>query len=240
MTVTHSSRPKYVPPTYSIAEAVRSTAADARLQTTFSRPLPNQPADDDTEMTGPTIEGEITYSSEVETALERLLSAIDHPPFTIDEEHYIALSQLPLTYPWPSITIDLRPYVPFLERHLVAHLLSGRCGPLPVDVPAHTILDAWLKLLSEAIVHGIFDLHHAAYTPPPLPGPLMSPRFWHAHLNHACTRAVSPLGGAGTTDNMAGDQLAIWNQVNVCSNEHIPSTHLTIFVPPCSRSFHSR
>ena len=39
------------------------------------------------------------------------------------------------------------PYVPFLERHLVAHLLSGRCGPLPVDVPAHTILDAWLKLL---------------------------------------------------------------------------------------------
>ena len=237
MTVPHSSRPKYVPPTHSIAEAVRSTAADARLQSTFSRPLPNQPADDDTEMTGPTIEGEITYSSEVETALERLLYAIDHPPFIFDEEHYIALSQLPLTYPWPSITIDLRPFVPFLERHLVAHLLSGRCGPLPVDVPAHSILDAWLKLLSEAIVHGIFDLHHAAYTPPPLPGPLTSPRFWHAHLNHACTRAVSPLAGAGTTDNMAGDQLAIWNQVNDRSNEPIPSTHLTIFVPPALGAF---
>ena len=220
-----------------VAEAVPFTATDGRLQTTFSRSLPNQPADDDTEMTGPTIEGEITYPSEVETALDRLLSAIDHPPFSIDEEHYIALSQLPLTYPWPSITIDLRPYVPFLERHLVAHLLSGRCGLLPVDVPAHTILDAWLKLLSEAIVHGIFDLHHAAYTPPPLPSPLMSPRFWHAHLNHACTRAVSPLGGAGTTDNMAGDQLAIWNQVNVGSNEPIPSTHLTIFVPPALGAF---
>ena len=131
MTVPHSSRPKYVPPTHSVAEAVRSTAADARLQTTFSRPLPNQPADDDTEMTGPTIEGEITYSSEVETALERLLSAIDHPPFSIDEEHYIALSQLPLTYPWPSITIDLRPYVPFLERHLVSTpaLWSLRSSP---------------------------------------------------------------------------------------------------------------
>ena len=74
-TVTHSSRPKHVPPTHSIAEAVRSTAADARLQTTFSRPLPNQPADDDTEMTGPTIEGELTYSSEVETALD-LTSAL--------------------------------------------------------------------------------------------------------------------------------------------------------------------
>ena len=102
VTVTHSSRPKYIPPTH--AEAVRSTAADARLQTTFSPPLPNQPADDDTEMTGPTIAGEITYSSEVETALDRLLSSIDHPPFSIDEEHDIALSQLPLTYPWPSGT----------------------------------------------------------------------------------------------------------------------------------------
>ena len=233
----HSSRPKYVPPTHSIAEAVRSTAADVRLQSTFSRSLPNQPADDDTEMTGPTIEGETTYSSEIETAFERLLYAIDNPPFIIDEEHYIALSQLPLTYPWPSITIDLRPYLPFLERHLVAHLLSGRCGPLPVDVPAHTILDAWLKLLSEAIVHGIFDLHHAAYTPPPLPGLLTSSRFWHAHLNHACTRATSPLAGAGTTDNMAGDQLAIWNQVNSRSNEPIPSTHLTIFVPPALGAF---
>jgi len=60
VTAAHSSRPKYVPPTNSIAEAVRSTAANARLQTTFSRPLPKQPADDDTEMTGPTIEGEIT------------------------------------------------------------------------------------------------------------------------------------------------------------------------------------
>ena len=235
MTIPHSSRPKYVPPTHSIAEAVRSTAADARLQTTLSRSLPNQPADDDTEKTGPTIEGEITYSSEVETALERLLSAIDHPPFTIDEEHYIALSQLPLTYPWPSITIDLRPYVQFLERHLVAHLLSGRCGPLPVDVPAHTILDAWLKLLSEAIVHGIFDLHHATYTPPPLPGPLMSPRFWHAHLNHACTRAVSPLAGAGTTDSRGS--VGDLNQVNVRGNEPIPSTHLTIFVPPALGAF---
>ena len=65
----------------------------------------------------------------------------------------------------------------------------------------------------------------------------MSPRFWHAHLNYACTRAVSPLGGAGTTNNMAEDQLAIWNQVNVGSNEPIPSTHLTSFVPPTLGAF---
>ena len=36
---------------------------------------------------------------------------------------------------------------------------------------------------------------------------------------------------------MAGDQLAIWNQVNSRSNEPIPSTHLTIFVPPALGAF---
>ena len=77
----------------------------------------------------------------------------------------------------------------------------------------------------------LHTLHHnsRAYSP--------HPRFWHAHLNHACTRAVSPLAGAGTTDNMAGDQLAIWNQVSVGSNAPIPSTHLTIFVPPALGAF---
>ena len=47
----------------------------------------------------------------------------------------------------------------------------------------------------------------------------------------------NPLAGAGTTDNMAGDQLAIWNQVNVSGNEPIPSTHLTIFVAPALGAF---
>ena len=54
-----------------------------------------------------------------------------------------------------------------------------------------------------------YSPHHAVHTPP---HHSPSPRFWHAHLNHACTRAVSPLGGAGATDNMAGDQLAIWTR----------------------------
>ena len=36
---------------------------------------------------------------------------------------------------------------------------------------------------------------------------------------------------------MAGDQLAIWNQVSVGSHAPIPSTHLTIFVPPALGAF---
>ena len=38
-------------------------------------------------------------------------------------------------------------------------------------------------------------------------------------------------------NNMAGNQLATWNQVNARSNEPIPSTHLTIFVPPALSAF---
>ena len=229
MTVPHSSRPKYVPPTHSIAEAVRSTAADARLQTTFSRPLPNEPVDDGTEMTGPTIEGEITYSSEVETALERLLYAIDHPPFIIDKKHYIALSQLPLTYPWPSITIDLR-----LSRFWNA-ISSHTCSLWSSPCWCASTHHSWCLVWSYSSRHfwPAPCCPHSSTTP----WPLTSPRFWHAHLNHACTRVVSPLAGAGTTDNMAGDQLAIWNQVNVRSNKPIPSTHLTIFVPPALGAF---
>ena len=135
MTAAHSSRPRYVPPTHSIDEAVRSTAADVRLQATFSRPPTVQPTDDDIEMTGPTVEGEVNYSSEVEAAFLHLLHSLDHPPFSLDEHHYIALSQLPLTYPWPSITIDLRPYVPFLERHITTHSIAGRCFLLLLMFP---------------------------------------------------------------------------------------------------------
>ena len=117
-------------------------------------------------------------------------------------------------------------------ENLAKELLGAHATWQHDIVPRTALAVLWL-----AIVHGIFDLHHAAYTPPPLPGLLTHPRFWHAHLNHACTRAVSPLAGAGTTDNMAGDQLAIWNQVSVGSNAPIPSTHLTIFVPPALGAF---
>lgn len=190
-----SSRPRYVPPTNNVKEAVRSSAADVRLLNTLARPPVTQPADDDVEMAGPTIEGEVVYSPEVEAAFSHLLHSLADPPFSLDENQYYALSQLPLTYPWPSITIDLRPYVPFLERHIITHLVAGRCLPMAVDVPAHTILDAWLKLLAEAIVHGIFFPHAATYTPPPLPTALMSSRFWHAHQQRLLSWSLTPRWG---------------------------------------------
>ena len=56
--------------------------------------------------------------------------------------------------------------------------------------------------------------------------------FWHAQLNYACQRAERLVTGAGTVDNLAGDQLCIWKQVNLDESTIIPSTHLTICVPP--------
>lgn len=158
MPALHSSRPRFIPPTDNVDKVVRSTAADVRLNNTFARLPPTQPADDDTEMTGPAIEGEIAYSAEVEAAFSQ--------------------------------------YVPFLERRITTHLVAGRCQVIGVDVQAHTILNASLRLLAEVIVHGIFAPHAATHTPPQLLGPLVTVRFWHAHLNNACNRAVSPRGGS--------------------------------------------
>ena len=104
---------------------------------------------------------------------------------SIDEEHYYALSELPLTYPWPSITIDLKDYIPFLERHLIAHLVGGLCQVLGRQTHAHTVLDSLLRNLAEAIVNGIFAQHTSNYAPPHLPPSILTPRFWHAHLNNA-------------------------------------------------------
>ena len=193
-----------------------------------ARDLPKQ-QHDDTEMTGPTIEGEITTPQKLKplwTVSSRLLTIL--PSLLMRNTTFLSPSFLS---PVPG---PLLRSISVLTSHFWNATSLRTCF---LAVPAHTILDAWLKLLSEAIVHGIFDPHHAVYTPPPLPGPLMSPRFWHDQLNHACIRAISPLGGAGTTDKMAGDQLAVWNQVNVNSNEPIPSTHLTIFVPPSLGAF---
>lgn len=234
----HSTQPAFLPSKATVQEAVRSTAADVRINQTLAHATPTQPADDDVDMNAPTIEGEIVYPEDVEAAFTHLLYSLDHPPFTLQEEHYDALSQLPLTYPWTSITIDLKEYVPFLERHLVTHLVAGRCQLISTTVEAHTVLDVFLRSLADAIVNGIFSFHSAKFPAPPhIPPVLFTPRFWHAHLNYACNRAVSPTGGTGTLDNMAGDQLAIWNQVNHRSNLPIPSTHLTIFVPPAMGAY---
>ena len=121
--------------------------------------------------------------------------------------------------------------------------LLSRAGGNRIRVPnfrtytADSLYFCPADCFEDILVHGIFNLHHAAYTPPQLSDLLTHARFWHVHLNHACTRAVSPLAGARTTDNMAGDQVAIWNQVSVGSNASIPSMHLTIFVPPALGAF---
>ena len=102
-TTSHSSRPVFIPPAATVQEAVRSTAADVRLQETLGRPAPVQPTDDDIDMNATAVDDDVTYSTEVEEAFSHLLRSLDDPQtFSIDEEHYYALSELPLTYPWPS------------------------------------------------------------------------------------------------------------------------------------------
>ena len=54
--------------------------------------------------------------------------------------------------------------------------------------------------------------------------------FWHAQLNYAVLRAEAALISEGSAEDIAGDQLCQWN--TVASDAIIPSTHLTIFLPP--------
>ena len=67
---------------------------------------------------------------------------------------------------------------------------------------------------------------------------LFSPAFWHAQLNYACQRAEHLATGAGTVDNLAGDQLCMWNQVNLEENTIIPSMHVNHIRPsPMGRPY---
>ena len=69
---------------------------------------------------------------DVDEALAHLVHAVDqmhaNPPQmpTFDAQHYLALSHLPLTYPWPILILDLKNYVPLLERHVLTHMVAGR------------------------------------------------------------------------------------------------------------------
>ena len=74
--------------------------------------------------------------------------------------HTLSTEVVALTYPRPS-NHDWSPSLRSLSETSYHCSPAGGCATQPVHVPRHTILDAWLKLLAEAIVHGIFAPHHA-------------------------------------------------------------------------------
>ena len=196
----YGSSPAPAPPTYlsepvsTIREDILTVQADTRLLAHLrEEPAPHilledaEPAEDQSA-------DSFTYSQETVTAFQKLLDHIDSHtqelPRVLSQTHYAALTQLPLTYPWTRLVLDLKELLVSFDRHLVTCLIAnnvqGNVAPHP-----GTVLSSFLQHLAQLLLHIIAPI--GAEDPPPfLHRPeIYTLEFWHAHLNYACARFSS-------------------------------------------------
>ena len=190
--------------------------------------------DDDLLDAPPDIEAPV--SSAVNSALLHLEQAIDnmhaehptHPAF--DPLFYLALSSLPLTYPWPILTIDLKSFLPLMDRHVMTHLVAARAAVNPKFQHPALVLCSFFTDLAHALVHTILAPLNSQYMRPNLPPRVFTSEFWHAHFNYTALRTDPAMAAIGSMDGLAGDQICQWNAV--APDSILPATHLSLFLPP--------
>ena len=175
-------------------------------------------------------------STAVSSALTHLEQAIDDmhsaspKPLSFDPLFYLALSSLPLTYPWPILTIDLKNFLPLMDRHVLTHLVAAQASVNPRFQHPAPVLGSFFKDLAHAVVHTILAPLNSQHMRPNLPPRVFTGEFWHAHFNYAALRTDPALAAIGSMDGLAGDQICQWN--SVAPDSILPATHLSIFVPP--------
>ena len=226
----------FLPHTDTVEDAQLDTRADMRLVAHLSAPhvIPIPDEDDDLHDAPPDIE--MPLSTAVENAFAHLERAIDklhaehptHPGF--DPLFYLALSNLPLTYPWPILTIDLKNFLPLMDRHVMTHLVAARSAVNPQFQHPAPVLASFFTDLAHTIAHHILAPLNSQYMRPNLPPRIFTSEFWHAHFNYAALRTDPTLAAVGSMDGLAGDQLCQWN--SVAPDSILPATHLTLFLPP--------
>ena len=227
----HCSRPAVHPPSYSYANlhhALCPRIRLARLQArTTAVPISIPDEDDDRHD---------AQHSRRRVGICHLVQGVDQmhadPPVmpTFDSQYYLALSHLPLTYPWPVLILDLTSFTPLMDRHVLTHMVAGRAHHQPQFTHPGFVLSSFLKDLAQAIVSNILFPLTSEFMRPSHPSRISSTEFWHAQLNYACLRAEPNLAGLGYTEGLAGDQLCQWN--TIVPDAIIPATHLTLFLPP--------
>ena len=90
-------------------------------------------------------------STAVSSALTHLEQAIDDmhsaspTPLSFDPLFYLALSSLPLTYPWPILTIDLKNFLPLMDRHVLTHLVAAQASVNPRFQHPAPVLSSFFK-----------------------------------------------------------------------------------------------
>ena len=109
-------------------------------------------------------------------------------PLSFDPLFYLALSSLPLTYPWPILTIDLKNFLPLMDRHVLTHLVAAQASVNPRFQHPAPVLSSFFKDLAHAVVHTILAPLNSQHMRPNLPPRVFTAEFWHAHFNYAALR----------------------------------------------------
>ena len=72
---------------------------------------------------------DFTYSQDTTTAFQELLNLVHtntkQLPNVLSPKHYAALTQLPLTYPWARLVLDLKEFLLSFDRHLITCLIAN-------------------------------------------------------------------------------------------------------------------
>ena len=105
---------------------------------------------------------------DIDVPISTAVSALTHLEQAIDDMHsaspqslsfdplfYLALSSLPLTYPWPILTIDLKNFLPLMDRHVLTHLVAAQASVNPRFQHPGAVLSSFFKDLAHAVVHTI-------------------------------------------------------------------------------------
>ena len=133
----HRSSSIPAPPTYfsapapTVREDILNVQADGRLAAHLREtPAPHimeEDAEPNEDLTG----NDFTYSQDTTTAFQELLAKIDantkELPNVLSTKHYAALTQLPLTYPWARLVLDLKELLISFDRHLSRASLPIKC-----------------------------------------------------------------------------------------------------------------
>ena len=123
------------PPTYfsapapTVREDILNVQADSRLAAHLRETPAPHILEEDAEPNEDLAGNDFTYSQETTTAFQELLKLIDSNtrelPSVLSPKHYAALTQLPLTYPWARLVLDLKELLPSFDRHLITCLIAN-------------------------------------------------------------------------------------------------------------------
>ena len=125
-----------------VGEDILNVQANARLAAHLREEPAPHIMEEDAEPNEDLAGDDFTYSQETTTAFQELLTLIDSNtselPSVLSPAHYAALTQLPLTYPWARLVLDLKELLLSFDRHLltclIANNVQGNATPHPGTV----------------------------------------------------------------------------------------------------------